>query len=335
MKRAPRWLLVVLGGLAALVFSFGVGYGSWLIEGTLAQFDDCSISYGDFQFPHVTEIDGGFSRAGNGVDGKFLVHTDVSGIDVICGVDNYSWANKVTFPSPSVTGIYEIDDNITWTNQSNITEIDIPAGYTHIGSHFFNNCGSLKTVVIEGDGVSDCVFGDYTFQGCNGLSSVTIGEGYTDLPDYMLYGTQISSFVIPTSVRTIGSYCCSSCNSLKSFSFDSDQSDLITIKDHAWYGEYLTAIDLSCCDDLETIGDYVFAGAGWNTKSLILPSNSLTEVGDYCFYQDYNFSTCVYSGTSAQIGVVSFGASAFSVSGNTSRIYCESDGAYVDLVTLF
>ena len=59
--------------------------------------------------------------------------------------------------------------------------------------------------------------GDYTFQGCSGLTSVTIPNSVTSIGQYAFYGCSgLTSITIPNSVTSIGDSAFGGCSGLTS-----------------------------------------------------------------------------------------------------------------------
>ncbi len=100
-----------------------------------------------------------------------------------------------------------LDDStveITGYNDSD-TEIVIPSeiegkSVTSIGAWAFNGCTGLTSITIP-DGVTS--IGGYAFSGCTGLTSVTIPDSVTSIGDSAFYGcTGLTSITIPDSVTS-------------------------------------------------------------------------------------------------------------------------------------
>ena len=75
---------------------------------------------------------------------------------------------------------------------------------TRIGSRAFNGCSGLTSVTIP-DGVTS--IGDYAFTDCSGLTSVTIPNSVTSIGSYAFCDCSgLTSVTIPDSVTSIGDY---------------------------------------------------------------------------------------------------------------------------------
>ncbi len=73
-----------------------------------------------------------------------------------------------------------------------------------IGEYAFNHCSSLTSVTI---GNSVTSIGLNAFSNCTGLTSVTIGNAVTSIGDVAFYRcTGLTSVMIPNSVTSIGDY---------------------------------------------------------------------------------------------------------------------------------
>lgn len=229
----------------------------------------------------------------------------------------------------SVTGIR----SEAFRHCTGLTSVTIPESVTEIGSYAFEGCIDLQSIVVAENNSSyaslegvlfnkdkttliQCPrkkagaymipssvinIGEYTFQGCGGLTSITIPKSVTNIGDAAFSGcTGLTSVTIPELVTSIGQDAFSGCTSLTSVtiprsnasieaSTPSDSKNLIqgklssgvaSIGDHAFYNCInLTTIDLPA--GLATIGNEAF-------KFCYLPSIALpdgvTKIGDGAFY---------------------------------------------------
>ena len=95
-----------------------------------------------------------------------------------------------------------------------ITKIEIGSGVTSLGEYAFNGCNSLRTITLPTTVTS---LGYYTFYGCISLKSVTIPNSVDYISDGMFgHCTSLESAMIPTSVESIGWASFSDCISLQS-----------------------------------------------------------------------------------------------------------------------
>ena len=162
-----------------------------------------------------------------------------------------------------------------------LTSVVIPDSVTSIGYGAFDGCNNLTSVVI-GDSVTS--IGNYAFSGCSSLTNITVHENnasYKDI-DGNLYtkdgatliqyavGKTDTSFIIPGSVTSIGSYAFSNCSSLTS---------------------------VVILDSVTSIGEGAFRDCN-SLTSVVIP-DSVTSIGDQAF-RDCNSLTRVYYKGSAR-----------------------------------
>ena len=109
-------------------------------------------------------------------------------------------------------------------NCTRLSEISLPASLAEIGTYAFNGCTGLSCVAYDAPRAG----GEYLFSGCSGLTEVTLGQSVRVLPAGIFsgcsalqavkggenleeigtdafYGTGLSSFVFPSTLRLLGS----------------------------------------------------------------------------------------------------------------------------------
>jgi hypothetical protein len=195
----------------------------------------------------------------------------------------------------SYEGHYIIPDGIkqiataAFRGCSGLTSVTIPNSVTSIGklafegTAFYNNPSNWdKGALYLGDcliRLADGYVGDYNikestrliadgaFDGCSGLSSITIPNSVTSIGEDAFYDCSgLTSVTIPNSVTSIGEYAFYDCSGLTS----------VTI------GNSVTSI-----------GDRAFLGCS-SLTSITIP-NSVTEIGGAVFCRCENLTTVVLS----------------------------------------
>ena len=159
-------------------------------------------------------------------------------------------------------------------------ELSIPNTATSIGNYAFESCGSLTSVTIP-DSVTS--IGDYAFGGCNNLTSVIIPDSVTSIGNIAFSGCDsLTSITIPDGITTIKSGTFFSCDNLTSVTISSSVTSIG--KD---------AFDL--CRDLKDVY-YCGTKAQWEKITIDVGNTSLTNATIH-----FNWgSTCTHNWSSWQ-----------------------------------
>jgi hypothetical protein len=154
-----------------------------------------------------------------------LLFAVMAGMNVLFAYDvqigNLYYNLDYTSQTAEVT--YKSYINYDYNKDWNISTADIPSsikcdGYmyavTRIGSHAFEGCSNLKSVIIPNSVTS---IENGAFYGCKSLTSVIISNSVTWIAEYAFYYcTGLTSIEIPNSVTSIGDEAFAGCNSLTS-----------------------------------------------------------------------------------------------------------------------
>ena len=170
----------------------------------------------------------------------------------------------------------------------------IPNSVTSIGDWAFENCSRLTSVTIPNSVTS---IGDWAFAGCYDLTSVTIGNSVTSIGDKaFLYCWRLTSITIPNSVTSIGDGAFESCSGLTSITLG---KNLTIIGDNAFYDcKSLTSVTIP--NSVTSIGDGAFAGCYYLT-SVTIP-NSVTSIGDDAFRDCHSLTSITIPNSVTSIG---------------------------------
>jgi hypothetical protein len=125
---------------------------------------------------------------------------------------------SVTIPN-TISGLPVTGFGSVFSNNLNLTSVDIPYSVKSIGSSAFSGCASLTSVNIPGS-VSN--IGNSVFSGCISLLSVTIPGPVKSIGTSVFSGcVRLTSVTIPGSVSNIGNFAFSDCSSLTSVNIPS------------------------------------------------------------------------------------------------------------------
>ena len=187
-----------------------------------------------------------------------------------------------------------------------LSEIVIPSSVTSIGDHAFSGCDSLSEIVIP-SGVTS--IGNYAFSGCSSLKYISIPKSVIGLngnpfvewkgkleclspnfvyEDDILFNKDksriisfrnqnVESYVIPSSVTSIGKGAFTGCYSLSEIVIP---SSVTSIGDGAFsFCRSLSEIVIP--SSVTSIGDWAFSNCD-SLSEIVIPS-SVTSIGDYAF----------------------------------------------------
>ena len=217
-----------------------------------------------------------------------------------------------------------------------LSEIVIPSSVTSIGDRAFYGCSSLSEIVIP---YSVTSIGDRAFCGCSSLKYISIPKSVIGLngnpfaewkgkleclspnfiyEDDILFNKDksriisfrnqnIESYVIPSSVTSIGDLAFYSCRSLSEIVIP---SSVTSIGDLAFYDcDSLSEIVIP--SSVTSIGDSAFSGCRSLSK-IVIPS-SVTSIGDWAFSFCRSLSKIVIPSSVTSIGKCAF-SSCYSLS---------------------
>lgn len=178
---------------------------------------------------------------------------------------------------------------------------------TMIGNKAFDGCEGLTSVTIPSSVTS---IGMEAFRDCSGLTSVSIPFGVTSIGFYAFSGCSgLTSISIPSSVTSIGWYAFSGCSGLTCISIP---SSVTSIEDCTFSGcSGLTSVTIP--SGVSSIGEYAFYGCSGLT-SVTIPS-SVTSIGKEAFHKCNGLTNI-----SIPSGVSSIGDVAFSRCGRLTSI---------------
>ena len=179
-----------------------------------------------------------------------------------------------------------------------VTFEEVSYSVTSIGEYAFEDCSGLTSITIPNSVTS---IGEGAFYGCSGLTSVTIPNSVTSIGWEAFYGCSgLTSITIPNNVTAIASYTFYNCSDLTSITIP---NSVTSIGEGTFSGcSGLTTITIP--NSVTSIGEWAFSGCSGLT-SITIPNN-LTAI------ESSTFENCS-SLTSVTIpnSVISIGNGAF------------------------
>ena len=224
----------------------------------------------------------------------------------------------IAFAQTEIDGIYYNLNNSTQTaevtylylgeyNYFGITSITIPEKITYnsteysvtsIGDYAFQYCNSLTSISIPN---SVTEIGSYAFSNCSSLTSISIPNSVTSIGSYAFSNcSSLTSITIPNSVTSIGSYAFQYCNSLTSITIP---NSVTSIGESAFYNcEALTSITIG--NSVTSIGSYAFEDCS-SLTSITIP-NSVTSIESYAFQYCNSLTSITIPNSVTSIGDEAF-----------------------------
>ena len=192
---------------------------------------------------------------------------------------------------------------------------------TSIGEGAFNGCSGLTSITIP-DSVTS--IGDYALRGCSSLTSITIPNSVTSIGiEAFAWCSGLTSITIPDSVTSIGRDIFRDCDGLVSITVPFIGSEVDAVKDNCikyLFYNYESANSKVVPKSLKTvvitkgtsIGEGAFNGCSGLT-SITIP-DSVTSIGDYALRGCSSLTSITIPNSVTSIGIEAF----FGCSGLTS-----------------
>jgi hypothetical protein len=207
----------------------------------------------------------------------------------VTNIGEYAFWNCSNLTSISVGGknpVYSAYNGVLFNkNQTKLVHFPagksgkylVPNSVTSIGIAAFNGCNGLTSITIPNSVKS---IGDYAFKGCAGLKSITIPNSISHISDYAFMDCiNLTSITIPHSITSIGECAFMHCSSLSSITIP---YSVTSIGFAAFYGYGdLSNIEVQWSDPL-LVSDGVFEDFNLEQATLIVPpgTKSLYEAAN-------------------------------------------------------
>ena len=186
-------------------------------------------------------------------------------------------------------------DSSVWGGATIPSQID-GKPVTSIGDWAFQSCISLRSITIPNSVTS---IGNGAFSHC-GIKSITIPNSVTSIGNSAFYGcNSLTSITIPDGVTSICNYAFKDCSSLTSVTIP---NSVTSIGNSAFYRCSFTGITIP--DGVTSIGDSAFEYCS-SLTSVTIP-NSVTSIGKYAFYYCTSLTSITIPDSVTSIGSYAF-----------------------------
>lgn len=183
-------------------------------------------------------------------------------------------------------------------SMADLSSVVIPSKVTTIDNYAFGTNKNLTSVVFA-DGGKLTTLGTNVFYNCSALTAIALPETVTSIGNYAFSGTGLTSFVLPSKVKSLSTNMFRSCVNLTTVSL---HSNVTAINASAFYGcSALATIDIP--SSVTTIGTNAFQGCA-SLISVQLPN--ITTISNYMFKECSSLETVNVPNTVTSIGNYAF-----------------------------
>lgn len=214
-----------------------------------------------------------------------------------------------------------------------LTSFKLPTTITQIGAYAFSGNKTLKSITIPAGAKNSGSLGTGVFSDCTALSSITLSDGVTSIPNSFASNcTALKSVVIPKSVSQIDNYAFENCSAVASITFKGDKLSAIprgfasgcTSLKGITIPANVRSLETGCFSGCDSLASMTFAASAKCTiidnesfagckslKKIDIPA-SVTQIGARAFIACSRLATInILSDTLSQIGGCAFAIYAY------------------------
>ena len=188
----------------------------------------------------------------------------------VTSIGDYAFAGRLARSIIFADGTETIPERALYGAE--VFSVTIPSSVTSIGKCAFSGCKYLESITIPSNVTS---IGENAFSGVRG--AVIFAEGMETIPKKALYYADVSSVVIPSSLKVIGKSAFRSCKGLTEIIIP---PSVTIIDENAFYG--CTGLkSITIPNSVTSIGEYAFKAC----KELsVVFAEGIGEIPDYALY---------------------------------------------------
>ena len=241
------------------------------------------------------------------------------------------WGDPVFADSPNITSI-SIGDNVKcipahlFDGCSGVTSgITISTAVKIIGDDAFKNCTGLTSVTFNAENCTS-MGNHYTsaFNGCTGITTVTIGSGVKSIPQFAFNGctgltsvtynadsctsmgnisdpvfancTNMTTLTIGSNVKCIPQYAFRNCTGLTTLYFNADSCIYLGTYSQPMFQGCTNLVNITIGANVKAIPDYSFGGCS-GLATITIPS-AIKTIGKYAFKDCSGLTSVVFNADS-------------------------------------
>ena len=183
---------------------------------------------------------------------------------------------------PVINSIRYADSYLVEVTDETLSSHTIQEGTKWIGDYAFDHCRGLTSITIP-NSVTSIGYG--AFYGCDNLTSVKIPNSVTDIGNYAFaYCTGLASVTIPNKVTSIGYRAFNGCSGLTSITLSEKLASI-------GYGAFSFCVGLTSVTNNattpQTISKYMFEEVNISSCTLHVPAESLTAYKTATIWKDF------------------------------------------------
>lgn len=223
----------------------------------------------------------------------------------VTDIGSYAFGGCSSLSSITISADDVYIGEFAFSNCTSLTSIELPGAMTAINEGLFENCSGLRNIVIP-SGITSVYNASYPndgtapFEGCSNLTSITLGEGMSEIPSYLFDScTALESIEIPDSITHLGGGAFYSCSNISNIILHEGllSIDAYNLLPNTYYGDESVGVSLSIPDSVSSITSTF----GYSTLADVTVGSGVTSLEEGIFANCTNLTRIVITGNITEI----------------------------------